>query len=274
MRSDDMKDEKILRRYLLGDLDAEQADELEQRLLREEDLFELAEAMEADLLDAVARRELSPVERGRIRRRLAASPEGRARLALVSGLIAASSQSIPIPPEVRAFRLLQRPWVRFAAVAASLLVVPAGLWLGMQTLEPGGALTCIDCATSAPLVLQLALTSVRSENDGPSPLIIPPGTRSVEIRLTLGPDDPSTSFAAILRNAESGQEILREQLAAKKVYGGRALVLSVPAADLEPGTYEVEVRVATAEGSELFGKPMFEVASKNHPPRASGGGIP
>lgn len=273
MRSDDMNDNEILRRFLLGDLDAEQEGQLEQRLLQEEDLFDLAEAVEADLLDAAARGALSSAERGRVLRRLAATPEGRARLALARGLISIGRKT-KAPAEIVAFRLLERPWVRAAAVAASLLVVPAGLWLGMQTLEPGGAMTCIDCASSAPLVLQLALTGVRSESDGPSPLVIPPRTRSVEIRLTLGPDDPSASFAAILRNAESGQEIRREQLAAKQVDGGRALVLSVPAADLEPGIYEVEVRVTTSEGEELFGKPTFEVASTNHPARASGGGIP
>lgn len=273
MRSDDMKDHEILRRFLLGDLDAEQADELEQRLLQEEDLFDLAEAVEADLLDAAARGALSSAERGRVLRRLAASPEGRARLALARGLISIGHRT-KASAEVLAFQLLERPWLRAAAVAASLLVVPAGLWLGMQTLEPGRAVECIGCPASAPLVLQLALTGVRSESDGPSPLIIPSGTRSVEIRLTLGPDDPSASFAAALRNAESGQEIQREQLAAKKVDGGRALVLSVPAEDLEPGIYEVEVRVITSEGDELFGKPTFEVASTNHPSRASGGGIP
>lgn len=272
MRSDDMNDHEILRRFLLGDLDAGQEDEIEQRLLKEEDLFDLAEAVEADLLDAAARGALSSAERGRVLRRLAASPEGRARLALARGLTSLSHEKVPA--EVLAFRLLARPWVRAAAVAASLLVVPAGLWLGVQTLKPGGAMTCIDCASSAPVVLQLALTGVRSANDGPSPLIIPPRARSVEIRLTLGPDDPSTSFAAVLRNTESGKDIQREQLAAKKVDGGRALVLSVPAEKLEPGTYEVEVRMTTSEGDELFGKPTFEVASTNHPSRTSGGGIP
>ncbi|HSN88036.1 MAG TPA: hypothetical protein VL025_14860 [Thermoanaerobaculia bacterium] len=268
-----MNDHEILRRFLLGDLDAGQTDELEQRLLEEEDLFDLAEAVEADLLDAAARGTLSSAERGRVLRRLAASPEGRARLALARGLTSLSRDKAPA--EVLAFRLLARPWVRAAAVAASLLVVPAGLWLGMQTLEPGGAMACLDCgSSSAPLVLQLALTGVRSASDGPSPLIIPPRARSVDIRLTLGPDDPSTSFAAVLRNTGSGQEIQREQLAAKKVDGGRALVLSVPAAKLEPGTYEVEVRIPTSEGDELFGKPTFEVASTNHPSRPRGGGIP
>lgn len=282
MRSDDMKDDEILRQYLLGDLEARQADELEQRLLREEDLFELAEAVEADLLDSMARGELSAAERGRIRRRLAKHPGGRARLALVSGLIAATRQEIPIPPEVKAFRLLRKPWVRAAAVAASLLVVPGALWLGMQTLELGGAviepprhkLPPWPFIDNSPLVLELALTTVRSESGVPAPLTLSERTRSVEIRLPLGPDDPSTPFAVTLRDAESQEAIQQEELTARRVDGGRALVLSVPADRLTPGTYEVEVRTTTAEGSELFGKPIFEVASTNHPSSTSNDGIP
>ena len=60
----------------------EEADRLEQRLLAEDELFELAEAVEADLLAAADRGELTPAERERVQQRLAASPRGRERLAL------------------------------------------------------------------------------------------------------------------------------------------------------------------------------------------------
>jgi hypothetical protein len=304
MRFNDMKDDEILRQYLLGSLDEEQADDLERRLLNEGELFELAEAVEGDLLMAAARGELSPAERGRVLRRLAASPEGRARYALARGLISLER----VPAEVVAFRLLSRPGVRAAAVAASLAFVAGGFWLATQTVMPRGAnmiargLPTAPAAgrpapaappsdriaehspapappvspenyggsgrepsarpEPAPLIFQLALATLRGPGGESRPLEIPPGLQRVEIQLPLLPDEPSTSFAAVLRNASTGEEIRREdQLAAREAGGQKMIVLSVPAADLAPGTYEVEVRGITNGEDELLGKPTFEVAS-------------
>ncbi len=300
-----MKDDEILKQYLLGALEEEQADDVERRLLMESDLFELAEAVEGDLLAAAARGELSPVERGRVLRRLAASPEGRARLALARGLTSVGRERVPA--EVLAFRLLARPGVRAAAMAASLCFVAGGFWLATQTAMPRGANMIAEGLPAAPaarppspappvdqvaerspapapaaspehrgapdrersappepapLVLQLALTTLRSAEGAPPHLEIPPGTRGVEIRLFLIPDEPSTSFAAVLRNASTEEEVRREEpLAAQEVDGRKMIILSVPAADLAPGTYEVEVRGIANGEEELLGKPTFEVAS-------------
>lgn len=112
----------------------------------------------------------------------------------------------------------------------------------------------------SPLLFQLALSTVRSSGTTPR-LAIPAATREVEIRLSLMEGEPATSFSAVLRNAATGEEVLHEEaLAAQSVNGGKAIVLSVPAAEMSPGTYEVEVRGEIPdEGFELLGRPMFEV---------------
>lgn len=297
-----MKDDETLQQYLLGTLDEEQADNLERRLLLESDLFELAEAVEGDLLAAAARGDLSPAERGRVLRRLASSPEGRARYALIRGLTSLDRE--PVPAEVRVFELLSRPAFRAAAMAASLAFVAGGFWLATQTAVPGEKLqmtTRRPTATESrapspvpamppagqiaerspapttpvspgrepsarpkvgPLLFELALTTVRSAGETPR-LEIPRGTSRVEIRLPLNPDEPLTSLAAILRNA-TGDEIQRkERLAAREVDGRKMVVLSVSAADLAPGTYEVEVRGITDGEDELLGQRTFEVVASN-----------
>jgi hypothetical protein len=204
-----------------------------------------------------------------------------------------------VPAEPLAFRLLSRPAFRVAAAAACLAFAVGGFWLATQTALPRGADMIARGLPSAPeprtaspepapppadliaqqspapppvfhpvrpepapWILELALTTVRSAEGAPTRLKIPPGTRRVEIRLPLLPDEPSTSFAAILRNASTGDEIRRaERLAAKDVDGRKMVILSVPAADLAPGTYEVEVRGFSKDEDELLGKPTFEVAS-------------
>jgi len=311
---DEMKDDEILKSYLLGGLDEEQADDLERRLLEDGDLFELAEAVEGDLLAAAAHGDLSPAERGRVLRRLAASPEGRTRLALARALTSLSREKVPA--EVLAFRLLARPGARAAAVAASLAIAAGGFWLATQTVMPGPGTGANMIARGlpaqpvparqevrpepaappldriagqtpapatppsmkegiaprqepagrpepAPLLLQLALTTVRSAGGDIPRLEIPPETRQVEIQLPLSPGEPSTSFAAILRNASTQEEIRREErIGAREVDGRRVIAFSLPSTDLDPGIYEIEVRgIGGPEGDDLLGRPMFEVAS-------------
>jgi len=251
-----MRDDEILRQYLLGTLNEEQVDEIERRLLADGELFELAEAVEGDLLAAAARGDLSPAERGRVLRRLAASPAGRDRLALARGL--ASLGREPVSAEVVVFQLLRRPGVPAAAMAASLAFVAGGLWVATQfpILVPG---TRHEIRSPVKAVFSLALSTVRSSGGGLPRLEISQGTSQVEIRLPLDQGERSTSFAATLQNASTGEQIRREErIAAKSVDGERTIVLSVPSAELSPGKYEIEIR---GEDNELLGRPMFEVAS-------------
>jgi hypothetical protein len=134
LESEIMKDDELLRRFLLGELEGEEAQGLEARLLEEDELFELSEAIEAELLDALARGGLAPAERDRVRKRLASSRQGRARLALARGLAAWADGKrspgpapLPFPPRPA---LAARPAVRWA-IAAGLLVLlgGAGIWI-------------------------------------------------------------------------------------------------------------------------------------------------
>lgn len=323
MRSREMNDEDLLQRYLLGGLDEEQAENLERRLLVDGDLFELAEAVEGDLFAAMARGELTPAERVHVRRRLAASPEGRTRMALAQELTSIGREKapavLPFRQPVAAMPPLARPGFRAAVLAASLAIMAGSLWLASPTARPGagagiaqkgpsgpvegngkGPRKPVDQITRVtppghpvperpiaepvqepaapieeprlaeagreetpeipPLIFQLALSTVRSSGATPH-LTIPAAARAVEIRLSLMEGEPATSFSAVLRNAATGEEVLSEAaLAARNVDGGKAIVLSVPAAEMSPGTYEVEVRGEIPdEGSELLGRPMFEV---------------
>ncbi|MFP5288327.1 MAG: hypothetical protein ACLGI9_21505, partial [Thermoanaerobaculia bacterium] len=115
--------DELLRRYLLGRLETEERDLLEERLLREADLLEQAEAAEADLLDDYAHGRLAPEEREQVAHRLASSPRGRARLALVQdlGRIAGEKNVLAFPR-----RELSR-FERAAALAAMLTLAVLSL---------------------------------------------------------------------------------------------------------------------------------------------------
>jgi len=130
-------DDQLLRSYLLGELPEEEADRLERTLLEDDESFELCEAVEADLLAGLDRGELSSTEKNRVLQRLAASPQGRGRLALARSLNAAADRlAAPGPNVVSIFS--RRTPIRWAALAAAVLVAVIGAWFAGQTLQQRG----------------------------------------------------------------------------------------------------------------------------------------
>lgn len=126
-----MRDHELVRRFLLGELRETKTERVEKRLLEDDVFFDLCEAVEAELLEAAARGELAPAERDRVLKRLASSPQGRARLALARGLAELAdgktrTEPLPAPlPFRRRAALTARPAVRWA-IAAGLLVLLGG----------------------------------------------------------------------------------------------------------------------------------------------------
>src|SRR5436305_4697989 len=115
-------DDELLRSYLLGKLPEEAADALERRLLTEDDLFELSEAIEADLLAEHAQGRLAPAERERVQRRLASSPQGRERLKLARSLsiLAGGDPEPSVLPFVRRAATYKGPALPQGALTAAL----------------------------------------------------------------------------------------------------------------------------------------------------------
>ena len=141
MRQNPIDDEQ-LRSYLLGDLPEVEEDLLEQRLLAEEEPFDLLEALEAELLAAVSRGELPAAESEKILRRLASSPQGQARLALARSLNTLAddrakrrSWSSVLPFSLRAVQ----PRGLWMALAALLLIGFGVSWFLLQRPDVGSA---------------------------------------------------------------------------------------------------------------------------------------
>lgn len=110
----------LLRSYFLGEMSQEEMEELEKRF-GDDEFFELAEAVESDLLAAAVRGELAPAERERVLKRLASSPQGRERLAFVRALNKAADEEKRAASNVARFPVRPvPPWA--SALAASLLV--------------------------------------------------------------------------------------------------------------------------------------------------------
>jgi len=132
-----LHDNDLLRSYLLGELSEPEADRLEKRLLADDELFQLSEAVEADLLAAYARGDLTPTEGKRVFHKLAASAGGQARLALARSLNTIASEPQQAPARVVSMRRrdapASHPGTYWAALAAAALIAVAGAsWFALQ----------------------------------------------------------------------------------------------------------------------------------------------
>jgi hypothetical protein len=270
-------DDELLRSHLLGELDRDEADDLERRLLAEDDLFELSEAIEADLLAEYARGGLAPAERERVQRRLASSPPGRERLALARSLsrLAGGDPKAAVLPFAQRDAPSRRPMLRWAALAAGIVAAAGLTWLTMEQPHarqkvqerPAPVITTVPRAhevtkppsppvvDSAPApepvkaVFQLALTSLRGA-EAAERLRVPAGTGTVELQISVEGMEDLESFHLTVRNRKA--ETVREwtRLKPKTLKGVRALVVDLPAELLPAGKYEIQAQGLAPSGGE------------------------
>jgi hypothetical protein len=291
-------EEKQLRGYLLGELGEDEGDRLERLLLVDDELFDLAEAIEADLLESFAEGDLPAEQRERVALRLAATAAGRRKIALARGLSTLVREE-PRPAAVLPFRRrITDPFRtegRIAALAASVLLLVGGTWLASKTVHPGdgahlaGRAPAIEspslrlpslspspvpaapdrvarAETPSPqaavrtLVAVLGLATTRGESKIPT-LDVPEHGR-VELRLPLEEGmDEYRSFRVAL--GSGGRDVLeRSGLEPREIGGVPTLVLLLDSRDLPAGSYKLTVSGVAAVsggGSEPLAFPQFDV---------------
>jgi hypothetical protein len=267
-------DDELLRSYLLGQLPEDEADRLERRLLAEDELFELSEAVEADLLADYAQGGLAPAERERVQQRLASSPQGRERLMLarsLSKLAGRDPREAVLPFTARAVAP-RRPALRWAALAAGLVLTAGLAWHVVEQQDhreshekpapPIGDVSRGHEVTKAPqqqkapppapapvkAVFQLALTSLRGV-EAAEKLRVPAGTGTVELQISVEEMSDLKSFRLTLRDRKARTVKEWAGLKPRSLKGVRTLVVEIPAELLPAGRYDIQAQ-GLAPGSE------------------------
>jgi hypothetical protein len=292
----ELQDDELLRSYLLGKLPEEDANRLERRLLAEDDLFELADAVELDLLAAIDGGAFTPADREQILRKLAASPGGRERLAFARSLNAVALENAR-NSNVKRFsswaRVFPPPAIRWIALAASLVMVAILCQLAWQhgPQAPEGtsriavqtpALTPQSLApvapplttsltpkpppdarekphrTMPPAILTLSFLTSRGAEESQK-LQLAPGIRKVEIQIDAEGLEPAGSFDVVVRSREQGTVLEKKGLAIGSLSWGRGLALDIAAERLPAGRYEIAV---TPQGGEEIAQEFEVVAGK------------
>lgn len=150
----DLNNEKLISRYLLGELSEEQQVEIEDRAFADKEYLASITAVENDLIDEYVRHELSETDRRKFENRFLASAERRKRVEFAKALAHIPAEA-PLPEKtviqqpvtwswresLYAFISGLNPAARFAVAAAMLLLLVGGAWLLTETLRLRSQLT-------------------------------------------------------------------------------------------------------------------------------------
>ncbi len=265
-------DDKLLTRYLLGELTDSARTRIEEQVFGDDTTFDRLLTVEDDLIDAYVRDQLGAGERRRFEARFLVSAERRARVDFARALNARVEQpeAEACPPEVASPEIAlnrsarRRWWPAFArtlaapaprlpaALAATLLLVAAAAWLTGRGAE---------IEHRQPIVVAFVLAPGSRGPAGPPRLSLPAEADTVELQLDLEGVEGYSRFRAQLHSI-AGEEIWsRSDLETAAAELGPSVVLVLPAAVLLEGHY-----VLTLEGFLPSGQPEelavydFEVA--------------
>lgn len=123
------EDESLIRRYLLGGLMEDERQEVEKRLMTDNDFFDRTLLVEDDLIDQYARDELSERDRKLFEQTILSTPDGRERVMLADNLIRRASKQTTIASNRMPWRIAVLP-LRAAVAAAIILAAGFGIWRG------------------------------------------------------------------------------------------------------------------------------------------------
>jgi anti-sigma factor RsiW len=289
--------EKLMIRYLLGDVPEDEQIRIEERFFTDDEYFEQLLALEDDLIDDYVNGELTDREREQFEEYFLAPPTRRQRVEFAKTFMRAASlpalAEIAMPGEARPepvpwWRNVMVFWraqslLRRFALAASVVLVLGGSWLIVNTMRLRNQVEQLQAEEFQRYVqfarmpapprdsLAFALFPGRTRDiEGTNRFVIPQDVDSVQLRLYLPAvaarvSDPPSRYRAVVRTAEGNEVWSRDGLKAQRT-GLREeaiVILDLPTRILPEGDYIITLSRRSASGDfEDVGSYQFSVVRK------------
>ncbi len=223
-----------IREYLLGKLSDSEQQQIEERLMVEEDLFEELEISKGELVEEYCSHELSREESQWFENNFLASPEGKESYALAMTLGHLGGPH-PSPNFFERLQdlLRQRKWLLAPASAAAVLVIVAAIFLS----RPAGQ--TVVGPTLASNILN------REQGSLPTKVTIPANAGELKFRLLL----PRNESAGANYRAELDN---KTEIKPVKIldHDREGVSVVVPVRQLPRGEYSLKLVAITSEGVE------------------------
>jgi hypothetical protein len=267
-------DEDTVRKYLLGGLAVDEREQLEERLLTDDDFFNslsgLEEEVEDELIDEYISGDLITAERENFELIFLCTRERREKLKLamdlrehktVPAVVASASGRLPWRHLLPAFLRFQNPLIGFSLALALLLVSLYGVWLYVKSNRLESELRQVQARTQAPDQEQLKqlrarngelIASLRESEESRTELarkldsLSAPGekgqeglsnTSHVETRTTPSPSRPA--ILSLILPLARGRDAQGEKIKVLNLPAGTTKIrLALSLGTIDPGGYK------------------------------------
>ena len=238
-------DQTSIRDYLLGKLNDEQQQEMEERLMVEDELFQEFEVSKGELVEEYVTGDLPAKEHEWFRTHFLASPEGRQSEAFALAMARLQDPpAVPTPAPApapdswwerfRSFFTFRNWTIRLATTAAAL----AGVALLISQFVGGRTVV-------GPTLVGTTITrSARSEGSSPIIVKVPKGS-NLKLRLLLPQNqNPAPRYRAELDDRLNVEPVNVVATDAEGVW------VEIPAKLIPPGEYSLQLVAIKTDGSE------------------------
>lgn len=235
--STDERDE--LKKFLLGRIDEDQRQKIEERLLTDDDYFEELEILEDELLDEYVDGNLTSPERRIFEEQFLVSDDRRGKLrfakALASPIAVTKSGETSWTERLKGFWTNQSWALRAATVGVFVILVAAVIWLSRPPSPKN----------FASLTLTIS-NSERSQGGAATKLKLPIEADTLRLQLNL----PDGATRADRYRVELIKENGQSQRLTPVEQTQQAVVVEIPADQLPRGQYALNVHAIKPDGTE------------------------
>jgi anti-sigma-K factor RskA len=244
-------EQNLVRQYLLGQLSEDQQQEIEKRLMVEDDFFEELETSEGQLADDYVDGNLSETDRHRFDEHYLTTPE-RQQDVQFARVLKRYVNAHPVQRGPRAHQAWWRPWespslsLRIAAGVAAVTIIGLALWFAIPRTSSPEAMATITLGISAVSRDEGAPIQKIPPPSGPLKIFLrlpEPASHGENYRVRLLSEDGGTNtFEVVERNAQT-------------------VAVVVPAKQLARGSYALKLLIIDGEGAErpVNGSYLFAV---------------
>ena len=243
--------------YVLGTLPEDEAERLDEASIVDDEFAARLAAIEHELFDAYAADELTADRRARFEEIFAGREDGRRRIGVAREL---RNQSRTTPTKQGPRTVTPVWWLAAAAMVVLAVGTARMLWpLGSEprSEQPVAAEPKVTppapavVASSAVTVFALSPRGSRSAEGSP-PVVIPPQTRTVRLRLTGDPGAAAFTTPSVLIQSVEGREAFRGPARAVVASADNAIAeVDVDASLLAPDDYIVQLDEGGREADRI-----------------------
>jgi hypothetical protein len=229
-------DQTKIREYLLGHLNDQEQEQIEERLIVDDDLFQELEISKGELIEEYCAGELTEKEGKWFERNYLASGEGRRRHALAVAISCVTRRAVQRPgwfERLRSF-LTSHTWAVAAATAALLIVTIAGVLIPRY-----GSGTVVSFA--------LTSTAARRGQNNSEIYRLKLDPNVAELRISLALPDATLAGARYRAELDNGRNTKAVTVTGQE---GNSILVSLRPGDVPIGYYALRVFSTPPQGSE------------------------